>query len=116
MKTNEPHNPQYSYDIIRIHFLMIYSDIIEYNVVGDKKTPLLRCIQFISEVKNGDITSTGQYMNYQSSTILQAIKSFKNVFHSMKIELRDTTGEKIPFLFFVRRNYTSCSLVSQDFE
>ena len=30
---------------------MIYSDIIEYNIVGDTKTLLLRCITFISEVK-----------------------------------------------------------------
>ena len=28
---------------------MIYSDIIEYNIVGDTKTPLLRCIPFISQ-------------------------------------------------------------------
>ena len=29
MKGKGPHYPQYSYDIIRIHSLMIYSDIIE---------------------------------------------------------------------------------------
>ena len=89
---------------------MIYSDIIEYNIVGDTKTPLLRCI---SKVKNGDIVSTGQYMNYQSFTNLQFKKLLKNSFHSIKIELRDTTGEKNSFC--VRRNYTSCPLVSQDF-
>ena len=98
MKGKGPHYPQYSYDIIRIHSLMIYSDIIEYNIVGDTKTPLLRCILFISKVKNGDIISTGQYMNYQSFTNLQFKKLLKNSFHSIKIELRDTTGEKIPFV------------------
>ena len=64
MKRKGPHYPQYSYDIISIHSLMIYCDIIEYNIVGDTKTPLLRCIPFISKVKNGDIISTGQYMSY----------------------------------------------------
>ena len=98
MKGKGPHYPQYSYDIIRIHSLMIYSDIIEYNIVGDTKTPLLRCILFISKVKNGDIISTGQYMKYQSFTKLQFKKLFKKSFHSIKIELRDTTGEKIPFV------------------
>ena len=98
MKGKGPHYPQYSYDIIRIHSLMIYSDIIEYNIVGDTKTPLLRCIPFISKVKNGDIISTGQYINYQSFTNLQFRKLFKNSFHSIEIELRDTTGEKIPFV------------------
>ena len=98
MKGKGPHYPQYSYDIIRIHSLMIYSDIIEHNIVGDTKTPLLRCIPFISKVKNGDIISTGQYMNYQSFTNLQFKKLLKNSFHIIKIELRDTTGEKIPFV------------------
>ena len=51
MKGKGPHYPQYSYDIIRIHSLMIYSDIIEYNIKGDTKTPLLRSILFISKVK-----------------------------------------------------------------
>ena len=58
MKGKGPHYPQYSYDIIRIHSLMIYSDIIEYNIVGDTKTSLLRCILFITKVKNGDIIPT----------------------------------------------------------
>ena len=89
MKGKGPHYPQYSYDIIRIHSLMIYSDIIEL---------LLRCIPFISKVKSGDIISTGQYMNYQSFTNLQFKKLLKNSLHSLKIELRDSTGEKIIFV------------------
>ena len=97
MKEKGLHYPQYSYDIIRIHSLMIYCDIIEYNIVGDTKI-LLRCISFIFKVKNGDIISTGQYMNYQSIANLQYKKLLKNFFHSIKIELRDTTGEKIPFV------------------
>ena len=37
-------------------------------------------------------------MNYQSFTNLQFKKLLKNTFHSTKIELRGTTGEKIPFV------------------
>ena len=37
-------------------------------------------------------------MNYQSFTNLQFKKLLKNSFHSIKIELSDTTGEKIPFV------------------
>ena len=62
-KGKGPHYPQYSYEIIRIHSVKIYSDFIQYNIVGDTKTPLLRCIPFISKVKSGDIISTGQYIN-----------------------------------------------------
>ena len=97
MKRKGQHYPQYSYDIIRKHSLMICSDIIEYNIVGDTKTSLLRCIPFISQIKNGDIIPTRQYMNYQSFTNLQIKKLLKKSCHSLKIELRDTTGEKIPF-------------------
>ena len=42
--------------------------------------------------------STGQYMNYQSFTNLQFKKLLKNSFHTIKIELKDTTGEKFPFV------------------
>ena len=41
-----PHKPDFAYDIVRIHSLMIYTDLIEYNIVGDIKTPLLRCFRF----------------------------------------------------------------------
>ena len=77
---------------------MISSDIIEYYMVGDTKTPLLRCIPFISKVKNGDIISTGQNMIYQSYTNLEFKKLLKNSFQSLKVELRDTTGEKTLFV------------------
>ena len=71
MKGKVPHYPQYSYHIIKIQSLIIYSHIVEYNIVGDTKTPFLRCTPFISKVKNGDIISTGQYMIYQSFANLQ---------------------------------------------
>ena len=71
IKRKGPHYPQYFYDIIRRHSLIIYSDNMEYNIVGDAKTPLLRCIPIISKVKSGDINSTGQYMNYQPFRKLQ---------------------------------------------
>ena len=51
MKRKGPHEPQFAYDIVRIHSLMIYSDLVEYSIVGDTKAPLLRCFPFISKVK-----------------------------------------------------------------
>ena len=61
-----PHEPQFAYDIVRIHSLMIYSDLVEYSIVGDTKVLLLRCFPFISKLKVGDIITTVQYMNYQT--------------------------------------------------
>ena len=66
---------------------MIYSDIVEYNIVGDTKTALLRSIPFISKIKNGDTVSTGQYMNYQNFPNLQFKKILENSFHNIKLEL-----------------------------
>ena len=37
-----PHKSESAYDIVRIHSLMIYTDLSEYNIVGDTKAPLLR--------------------------------------------------------------------------
>ena len=34
-----PHEPEFAYNIVRIHSLMIYSDLLEYNIVGDTKLP-----------------------------------------------------------------------------
>ena len=76
---------------------MIYSDIVEYNIVGDTKAALSRCFPFISKIKNGDIISTGLFMNYQNFPNLQFKKILKNSFHSIKLELRYSYGEKVPF-------------------
>ena len=98
MRGKGPHKPTFAYDIVRIHSLMIYTDIVEYNIVGDTKAPLLRCFSFIWKLKSGDIITTGQYMNYQTFSNLQFRRLLKNSFHSIHIDLRDTSGEKILFV------------------
>ena len=93
-----PQEPEFAYDIVRIHSLMIYSDLVEYNIVGDTKAPLLQCFPFISKLMGGDIITTGYYKNYQTFSDLQFRPLFKNSFHSIHIDLRDISGEKIPFV------------------
>ena len=51
MNGSGPHFPKFPYAIVRIHTLMIYSDIVEYNIVGDTKAALLGCIPFISKLR-----------------------------------------------------------------
>ena len=94
----KPHEPSFAYDIVRFHSLMIYTDIVEYNIVGDTKALLLRCFPFISKLKSGDILTTGQYMNYKTFSNLKFRRLLKNSFHNIHIDLRDTSGEKIPFV------------------
>ena len=98
IKRRGPHELQFAYYIVRTHSLMIYSDLVEYNIVGDTKAPLLRCFPFISKLKGGDIITTGQHMNYQKFSNLQFRPLLKNSFHSIHIDLRDTRCEKIPFV------------------
>ena len=98
LRGNGPHKLKFAYDIVRIHSLMIYTDLIQYNIVGDTKIPLLHCFPFIWKLKSGDIISTGQYMNYQTFSNLQFRPLLKNSFHSIHIDLRDTSGEKISFV------------------
>ena len=63
MRVKQPHEPPFAYDIVRNHSLMIYADIVEYNIFRDTNAPLLRCSPFISQLKSGDIITTAQYMN-----------------------------------------------------
>ena len=93
LRGKRPHTPEFAYDIVRIHSLMIYTDLIEYNIVGDAKAPLLRCFPFISKLKSGDIISTGQYMNYHPFSNLQFKQLLKNSFHSVHLDLRDTSSK-----------------------
>ena len=73
---------------------MIFSDFVEYNIMGDTNAAPLRCIPFISKVKIGDIISSGQYRNYQHFSKLQFKKILKNSFHSIKLELRTLIVKK----------------------
>ena len=42
--------------------------------------------------------TTGQYMNYQTFSNLQFRPLLKKSFHSIHIDRRDTSSEKIPFV------------------
>ena len=98
IKGKGPHEPQFAYDIVRIHSLTIYSDLVEYSIVGDRNAPLLRYFPFISKLKGGDILTTGQYVKHQTFSNLQFRPLLKNSFHSVHINLRDTFGKKIPLV------------------
>ena len=92
------HEPTFAHDIVRIHSLMIYTDIVEYNIVEETDAPFLRCFPFISKFKSDDIITFGQYLNSQTFGNLQFRRLLKNSLHSIHIDLRDTSGEKIPFV------------------
>ena len=93
-----PHKPKYAFDFVRIHSLVINMDLIEYNIAGNTQVSLLRCFLFLSNLIAGDIVTTGQYMKYQTFSHLQFRPLLENYFHSIHIELKDLSCEKIPFV------------------
>ena len=46
LRRKGPHKPEFAHDLVRIHSLMIYTYLFQYNIVGDTKAPLLRCFLF----------------------------------------------------------------------
>ena len=102
-----PYKPLFPYDIVRIHSIMIYTDIVEYKIVGDTKAPLLRSFPFIPKVKSGDAITTGQYMNYQTYSYLQFRRLLKNSFIVYKLICVIRLGKKS--ICFCGNNQ-SCSL------
>ena len=94
LRETGPHKPEFAYDIVRIHSLIIYTDLIEYNIVGNTKAPLLRCFPFISKLKPVDIITTRLYMNYRTFSNLKFRPLLKKSFLSIHIDLRSTSGEK----------------------
>ena len=92
MRGKGPLEPAFAYDIVRIHSIMIYTDLVEYIIVEDKKAP---GDIITTGHESGDIIATGQYMDYQTFSSLQFRRLLKNSFHSINIDLRDTSGAKI---------------------
>ena len=79
--------PTFAYGFVCNHSLMNYTGIVEYNIVGDTKAPLLRCFSFKSKLKSGDKITTAQYMNYQTFSNLQFRRLLKPSPHSLHIDL-----------------------------
>ena len=73
------------------------------------KFPLLRRFPFISKLKAGDIITTGQCLNFETFSQLQFGWLLKNSFHSIHIDLRDTSGEKNPLYLSVSLVLFCCS-------
>ena len=51
LRVKRPPKTEYTYDIVRTHSLMIFTDLIEQKIVGVTKSSLLRCFPFISKLK-----------------------------------------------------------------
>ena len=97
LKRKGPHKPEFAYDIARIH----PHDIHRLDSLQCRPRHIgsfAALLSFSSKLKSGDLITAGQYMNYQTISNLQFRPLHKNSFHSDHIDLRDRSGEKIPFV------------------
>ncbi len=76
-------------DMKQIHTLFVYTDIIEYNIVGDTRAPLLRNVSVEGEY--GDIITK----TYDSPHYVPLKQKFLN---TVNINIRDDVGHYIPFI------------------
>ena len=95
LRGKRPHQSEVAHDIVRVHSLIIYKDLIGYNIVSDAKGPILRCFLFISNLRSEDNITTGHYYtDYQIFSNLQFRPLLECSFHSFHIDLRDTRHER----------------------
>ena len=78
------------------HLVFIYTNIIEYQYVGDVKAPLLRVIDSKQRLKNGSVCEL-EPTNRKVFTNLDYKKLLTNTIQSISIELRTESGQLIPF-------------------
>ena len=80
VRGKRPENAAFVNEIVSMHSLMIYTDLIEYKIIGNTKAPLLRCFSFTSKLTHGDIRTTGLCMNYHTFSNLKFRTLFKKSF------------------------------------
>ena len=78
------------------HLIYIYTNIIEYQYVGDAKAPLVRVIDSKQRLKNGSVCELEPKHRIVFSN-LDYKKLLSNTIQSNSIELRTETGQLVPF-------------------
>ena len=109
LRGKRSHKQEFAHDLFRIHFLVIYTDMIEYNIDGDMEASLIRSLPFVSKLKAGEIITTGQYINYQTFSNLQFRALLKYFFHCFHIDFRDISGKKNNSVSFSVSKYVQYS-------
>ena len=81
------------YDLTRgIHSLMVYTDIVEYNIVGNTRAQLLKIVEIPTSSQFGD-----QVVVRYDRPQYRALAS--NHIRSIEIEIKDDANERIQFRF-----------------
>lgn len=77
--------------------MFIYLDIIDYQLVGDSKSPLLRVINIENNLDNGRLSDQSTNLKSREFDHFEYKKVIKASISSIKVELRTETGKLVPF-------------------
>jgi hypothetical protein len=89
----------YTPDFQGLHTALVYTDIIEHQIIGDTMAPLLRLIPLTGKFKNNEMTGTESTQVVKAFTMpLQFKKVQVNSFHSIQLEIYGENGKLIPFV------------------
>ena len=79
-----------AFDLQRIHSILLYTDFINSNILGDSKVPNLKTFAIEKTEESGIRSKTFMQLDFR--------RVLKHSIHSISVELRSPTGELIPFL------------------
>ena len=93
----EPNKGDYPFDLLAgKQFIFVYTDIVEYQYVGDTRPPLIRVIDSKQRLKNGSPCEIEQtHITVLSN--LEYKKLLSKSFQSIGVQLRTETGRLVPF-------------------
>ena len=95
LRGTSPHKRNFAHSFVRLHPLMVLTDLTEYRTAVNAKVQSLSCF-FFSKMKARKLLITGQYMDCQRFSNLQFRPLLEKSSHSIHIDLKNTSGEKIP--------------------
>ena len=89
----------YAPDFQKLHTALVYTDIIEHQIIGDTMAPLLRLIPLAGKMRNNEIAGSENTQVVKTFTVpLQFKKVQVNAFHSIQLDIYGENGELIPFV------------------
>lgn len=77
--------------------LYIYTDLIAYQTVGDIEAPLLAFIPFDIKLTKTKELNIDRPIKYHRYSLLDYKDLMAGAFHTIRIEIRDDTGQLVPF-------------------
>ena len=96
-KTLNRHQSDFPVDLTcGSQLIFVYIDVIEYQIIGDVRAPVIKIIETERRLKNGSI-NTVTPIHHKTFTILDYKPILSNNIQNIKVELRNEAGKLIPF-------------------